>query len=69
MLFMGLMSLGGPEDYGRLSDEELLKKKLRLGTGSLSAAISEYGPDDIQLYPVYCKAPPGCGGDHAGGIS
>ncbi len=26
MLFMGLMSLGGPEDYGRLSDEELLKK-------------------------------------------
>lgn len=26
MLFVGMMSLGGPEDYGRLSDEKLLGK-------------------------------------------
>ena len=53
MLFMGMMSLDGPEDYGRLSDETI---------------ISEYRPVNLRVYPVYCKESPGCRRDHAGDL-
>ncbi|CUX59544.1 ECF RNA polymerase sigma factor SigK [Clostridium sp. C105KSO15] len=47
MLFMGLMSLGGPEDYGRLSDEELLKK---VAVGDQEAFRQLYQNTDRTIY-------------------
>lgn len=47
MLFMGMMSLDGPEDYGRLSDEELLK---RIGTGDQEAFQQLYQNTDRSIY-------------------
>ena len=38
MLFMGLMSLGRPDDYGRMSDEELLG---RVAVGDQEAFLYE----------------------------
>lgn len=47
MLFMGMMSLDGPEDYGRLSDEALLK---RIGTGDQEAFKQLYQNTDRSMY-------------------
>ncbi|MDR0925076.1 MAG: RNA polymerase sigma factor [Hungatella sp.] len=47
MLFMGLMSLGEPEDYGRLSDEELLKK---VAVGDQEAFRQLYQNTDRTIY-------------------
>lgn len=47
MLFMGMMSLDGPEDYGRLSDEALLKKT---GTGDQEAFQQLYQNTDRSMY-------------------
>ncbi|WP_077612050.1 RNA polymerase sigma factor [Clostridium sp. Marseille-P2415] len=47
MLFMGLMSLGRPEDYGRLSDEELLKK---VADGDQEAFRQLYQNTDRTMY-------------------
>lgn len=47
MLFMGMMSLDGPEDYGRLSDEELL---LRVGEGDQEAFRQLYQNTDRSMY-------------------
>ncbi|MDR1549181.1 MAG: RNA polymerase sigma factor [Hungatella sp.] len=47
MLFMGLMSLGEPEDYGRLSDEELLKK---VAVGDQKAFRQLYQNTDRTIY-------------------
>lgn len=47
MLFMGLMSLGRPEDYGRLSDEELLK---RVADGDQEAFRQLYQNTDRTMY-------------------
>ncbi|HBD01586.1 MAG TPA: RNA polymerase sigma factor [Lachnoclostridium sp.] len=47
MLFMGLMSLGGPEDYGRLSVEELLKK---VAVGDQEAFRQLYQNTDRTIY-------------------
>lgn len=47
MLFMGMMSLDGPEDYGRLSDEVLLNK---VGTGDQEAFRQLYQNTDRSIY-------------------
>ncbi len=47
MLFMGMMSLDGPENYGRLSDEELL---LRVGEGDQEAFRQLYQNTDRSMY-------------------
>lgn len=47
MLFMGMMNLDGPEDYGRLSDERLLKK---IGTGDEEAFRQLYQNTDRTIY-------------------
>ncbi|WP_349944507.1 RNA polymerase sigma factor [Lacrimispora sp. BS-2] len=47
MLFMGLMSLGEPEDYGRLNDEELLKK---VAVGDQEAFRQLYQNTDRTMY-------------------
>lgn len=47
MLFMGLMSLGKPEDCGRLSDEELLK---RVAVGDQEAFRQLYQNTDRTIY-------------------
>ncbi|MFR3728781.1 RNA polymerase sigma factor [Lacrimispora sp.] len=47
MLFMGLMSLDGPEDYGRLSDEKLLDK---VAYGDQEAFRQLYQNTDRNMY-------------------
>ncbi len=47
MLFMGLMSLDRPEDYGRLSDEALLKK---VAGGDQEAFRQLYQNTDRSMY-------------------
>lgn len=47
MLFMGLMSLGRPEDYGLLSDEALLKK---VAEGDQEAFRQLYQNTDRSMY-------------------
>lgn len=47
MLFMGLMSLDGPEDYGRLSDEVLLRK---VANGDQEAFRQLYQNTDRTMY-------------------
>lgn len=47
MLFMGMMNLDGPTDYGRLSDEKLLK---RIGSGDEEAFRQLYQNTDRKMY-------------------
>lgn len=47
MLFMGMMSLDGPEDYGRLNDEQLLKK---VAKGDQEAFRQLYQNTDRSMY-------------------
>lgn len=47
MLFMGLMSLGRPDDYGRMSDEELLG---RVSVGDQEAFRQLYQNTDRTIY-------------------
>lgn len=47
MLFMGMMSLDGPEDYGRLNDEQLLK---RVAEGDQEAFKQLYQNTDRSMY-------------------
>ena len=46
MLFMGMMSLDGPEDYGRLSDEALPNK---VGQGDQEAFRPLYQNPDLSI--------------------
>jgi RNA polymerase sigma-70 factor (ECF subfamily) len=47
MLFMGMMNLDGPQDYGRLSDEKLL---LKVAEGDQEAFSQLYQNTDRSMY-------------------